>query len=81
MLCEAEDKIKKEINNKQNTKFWVKRTNDDIIVSIMYDRSDQKYHFVNLTKNHICACGFDTIDDAIDDMEKAKSNGEIIDYW
>lgn len=81
ILCEAEDKIKKEINNKQNTKFWVKRTNDDIIVSIMYDRSDQKYHFVNLTKNHICACGFDTIDDAIDDMEKAKSNGEIIDYW
>lgn len=81
MLCEAEDKVEKEINSRQNTKFWVKRPNDDVVVSIMYDKSDQKYHFVNLTKNHICACGFDTINDAISDMERLKSNGEIIDYW
>ena len=47
----------------------------------MYDKTDQKYHFVNMTKNHICSYGFDTIDDAIYDMEKLKSNGEIIDCY
>ena len=47
----------------------------------MFDRKDEKYHFVNLTKDHICSCGFDTIEDAILDIEQFKNDGKIIDYY
>ena len=38
-------------------------------------------HFVNLSKGHICSCGFETINDAILDMEHYKNNGMIDDYY
>lgn len=42
----------------------------DVIIS--FDKITQKYRFVNLTDNHICKCEFDSILDAIDDMNKRK---------
>lgn len=47
----------------------------------MYDRSDSKYHFVNLTSNHICSCGFDSVEDAIVDIESYKNRGIVSDYY
>jgi len=47
----------------------------------MFSRHDNKYHFVNITKDHICECGFDTVEHAIQDMEIKKKNGELIDYF
>lgn len=52
-----------------------------MIVSIMFCIADKKFHFVNLTKNHICTCGFNTIDDAILDMEHLKNSGKLIEYY
>ena len=43
-------------------------------------REDGKYHFVNFTHNHICQCGFDTIEDAIQDLENYKQQQKIKDY-
>jgi len=60
--------------------FLVLRDKGNVVVSIMFDRSDCRYHFVNLTKGHICSCGFDTVWDAIADMKRKKDNGEIIDF-
>ena len=81
-LCELLCCVEKIVNENRSKKtYLVKRPEDSDIVSIMYDKTDQKYHFVNMTKNHICSYGFDTIDDAIYDMEKLKSNGEIIDCY
>ena len=38
------------------------------------------YSFINLTKEHICPCIFNTEEDALADLEKYKQLGKIIDY-
>ena len=60
--------------------YLVMRHNNNVVVSIMFNRSNDKYHFVNLTKGHICSCSFDSLADAIADMHRLKDNGEIIDF-
>lgn len=56
------------------------REKDTVIVSIIYDKYFNKYRFVNLNKNHICKCRFDTIEDAVADMERLKQEGKLIEY-
>lgn len=61
--------------------YFVRRPeNDDVVVFVMLNRVDNKYHFVNLTKGHICECAFDTVEDALEDMEKLKNEGKILEY-
>lgn len=60
--------------------YLVIRKKGNVVVSIMYNRFDGTYHFVNLTKGHICECAFETVFDALGDMDTKKNNGEIIDY-
>lgn len=60
--------------------YLVIRDKGNVVVSIMWNRMDQCYHFVNLTKGHICSCDFNTVQDAIADMQEKKDNGEIIDF-
>lgn len=60
--------------------YFVEKDSGSVMVSIMRNRMDNKYHFVNLTKDHICACGFDSVEDAVNDMEKLKNEGIIINY-
>lgn len=60
--------------------YLVIRDKGNVVVSIMWNRVDQCYHFVNLTKGHICTCAFKTIYDAIGDMQYKKDIGEIIDF-
>lgn len=61
--------------------MWRISINQDLIfVYIMYSHADNKYHFVNFTQNYICAHGFDTIEDAVADLEQYKKNGKIKDY-
>ncbi len=63
-----------------NNTYLVTREKDSVIVSIMLNKLDHTYSFVNLTKGHICPCRFTAIEDAIKDMEEKKCNGEIVDY-
>ena len=60
--------------------YKVIREKGNVIVEIMFNRSTGCYQFVNLTKGHICSCQFNTVDEAINDMQKKKDNGEIIDF-
>lgn len=50
------------------------------MVAIIPHKNNGKYSFVNLTKNHICPCEFNNVDDAIADMDRLKSEGKIISY-
>lgn len=61
--------------------YCVVRPSGNVIVSIMYSRQDKKFHFVNLTKGHICECAFDTKFDAINDMEKMMRERKIQNYF
>ena len=51
-------------------KIWVvKWQHDKVIVTIMKNKSNGTYSFINLTKEHICPCKFTSIDDALKDEE------------
>lgn len=41
--------------------YSVTRPKDTVIVAIMLNEQNNKYHFVNLSHNHICPCSFDSI--------------------
>lgn len=60
--------------------YLVIREKGNVIVSIMADIHNECYRFVNLTKGHICSCKFDTLLDAVKDMQRKKDYGEIIDF-
>lgn len=60
--------------------YYVERLVDSVIVAIMFNRADHRYHFVNLTMDHICTCGFDTVEDALLDLEKCKKDGSVVCY-
>ena len=62
-------------------KYCVIKRTGNVIVQIMLHHVDNKYHFVNLTKGHICKCAFDDISAAVEDMEQQKQDGRIIDYF
>lgn len=61
--------------------YFVLREKRNVTVSILRDKRDVKYLFINLIKGHICECGFDTIGEALQDMNHKIENGEIIDYF
>lgn len=64
-----------------NNIYFVKRKSGNVMVSIMRNKSDNTYSFVNLTKNHICPCRFNSIEDAVKDMDEKILNGEIVGYF
>lgn len=57
------------------------RQKNNVLVSIMRNKLDGTYSFVNLTKGHIYTCKFNTIEDAVKDMQIKKENGEVISYF
>ena len=61
-------------------KLKEENTIETVAVVILFNKADGCYHFVNLTKGHICPCAFKTVSDAIADMESKKVNGEILNY-
>ena len=61
-------------------KWLVKRPHDEVIVTIMKNKSDASYSFINLTKEHIGPCRFNSVNDALRDMDRLKDSGKIIDY-
>lgn len=64
-----------------NNIYLVQRKSGNVIVNIMRNKSDNTYSFVNLTKNHICPCRFNSIEDAVKDMDEKILNGEIVGYF
>ena len=48
----------------------IRRNRPDCIMMLCQDRTTKKWCFVNLSTEHVWACRFDTIEDAIADMEK-----------
>lgn len=42
---------------------------------------EDTWSFVNLTKGHICPCKFNSIEEAILDLEKYVKNGKVLKYY
>ena len=61
--------------------YRVVRPKDTVDVVLMKHKADGKFSYVNLTKQHICPCRFDSIEDALSDMDRLISEGKIIRYY
>lgn len=61
-------------------KFLVIRPNDKVLVYLMKNKLENTYSYVNITKEHICPCKFESVEAAIQDMEKLKKEGKIVEY-
>lgn len=65
----------------KHTHYFVQQTEaEQVCTEIMFNRADNLYHFVNITKGYICPCGFKTVEEALADMEQHKKDGIISDY-
>lgn len=64
-----------------NNIYLVQRKSGNVMVSIMRNKSDNTYSFVNLTKGHICSCRFDSVEDVVKDMDEKILNGEVTGYF
>lgn len=68
-------------SGKGSLRFIVKKPNgEESVVVIFKNKSDGTYSFVNLTKEHICSCKFETIEEAIQDMNDRLRKGLIGSY-
>ena len=61
-------------------KFLVTRPDDTVLVYLMKNKSDNTYSYVNITKWQICPCKFQSIQEAIKDMDKLLEEGKIVRY-
>ena len=61
-------------------KFIVHKETEDLDVLLLRHKGTDKYSFVNLTKGHICKCIFDSVDEAMKDIEDRKAKGLLVDY-
>jgi len=57
--------------------------NDDSVNNVLLIpiKGTNKFHFVNITKGHICKCEFDTVEDAENDIINRLNSGLIKDYY
>jgi hypothetical protein len=49
------------------------KNNKISIVTIMPIKETNRYHYINLTKQHICPCEFLSIEDALKDLDNYKN--------
>ena len=61
-------------------RFLVHKSSGDADVLLLPHKGTNKYSFVNLTKGHICSCVFDSVAEAIEDMEARKKAGLLDSY-
>lgn len=61
-------------------RFMVYKQSGNVEVLLLPHKDTGKFSFVNLTKGHICSCQFDSIRDAINDMEIRKQQGLLDSY-
>lgn len=60
--------------------YLVKRNKGNVLVTILRNKLDNTYSFVNLTKVHICTCRFKTEEEALQDLQSKVESGEVIGY-
>lgn len=58
----------------------VERPKDKVIVTILKHKLEEKYCFVNLTKGHVCPCKFDSVKEAMEELENNIRCGKVISY-
>lgn len=61
--------------------YFVQRANDSVIVTVMRNKNDNTFSFVNLSKEHVCPCRFSTEEEAWEDLERERQAGKVLNYF
>lgn len=61
-------------------RYFVMKETDNAEVIIIKNKSDHTFLFVNLTKQHICPCRFESVEEVVKDMIRLKAEGKIRDF-
>lgn len=61
-------------------RFFIRKSSGNVDVLLLRHKGTDKYSFVNLTKRHICPCVFDSVEDALQDLEARKNAGLLDSY-
>lgn len=61
-------------------KIIVEKESETIEVLLLKHKNTNKYSYVNLTKGHICKCIFNSVEDALKDIEDRKNKHLLVDY-
>lgn len=61
-------------------KYLVVRPNDIIEILLLKNKDENTWSFVNITNGHVCPCKFESVEDALTDMDKYVREGKIIRY-
>lgn len=68
------------INTNEIIQFKITRPDGSVDVLLMKHKLENKWSFVNLSRGHICPCKFDSVEDAIVDLDSYVAKGKVIDY-
>ncbi|HAS70601.1 MAG TPA: hypothetical protein DGR27_05225 [Eubacterium sp.] len=58
--------------------YKITRITDIVYVTILKNKIDNTYSFVNLSKEHICTCKFKSENDALKDLRQQFEEGKIV---
>lgn len=58
--------------------YKITRITDIVYVTILKNKIDNTYSFVNLSKEHICPCKFISENDALKDLRQQFEEGKIV---
>lgn len=58
--------------------YKITRITDIVYVTILKNKIDNTYSFVNLSKEHICPCKFKSENDALKDLRQQFEEGKIV---
>lgn len=61
-------------------RFLIRKSSGNACILLLRHKGTDKYSFVNLTKQHICPCVFDSVEAAIADLEARKKAGLLDSY-
>ena len=64
----------------RSDRILVEKENEIIHVLLLKHKNTDKYSYVNLSKGHICKCVFDSIEDALEDIEERKKKKLLVNY-
>lgn len=54
------------------------KNSKDYNLTIFIEKESQKYRILNLTKQHICPCNFNSYVEAVNDIYEYEKNNKII---
>lgn len=79
-LIKAAPTVITDEDDEKPRKYIVTKLSGTVEVLLLKNKGETTWTFVNLTKGHICECRFDSVHDAVKDLNDRLRSGKITGY-